>query len=75
LTRKVLKVTEEPCGATFSKSTVSELSKELQRRVDAWNERPLEGQEYPFVIVDAVVIKVRKEEYDIRIYLIVLLYL
>jgi putative transposase len=38
------------------------LSKELQRRVDAWNERPLEGQEYPFLIVDAVVIKVRKEE-------------
>ena len=61
-TRKVAKVTEELCGATFSKSTVSELSKELQRRVDAWNERPLEGQEYPFLIVDAVVIKVRKEE-------------
>jgi transposase-like protein len=60
--RKVAKVTEELCGASFSKSTVSELCKELQVRVDAWNERPLEGQEYPFVIVDAVVIKVRKEE-------------
>jgi len=46
----------------FSKSTASELSKELQRRVDAWNERPLEGQKNPFLIVDAVVIKVRKEE-------------
>ena len=34
-TRKVAKVTEELCGATFSKSTVSELSKGLQRRVDA----------------------------------------
>ncbi len=61
-TRKVSKVTEELCGASFSKSTVSELCKELQIRVDAWNERSLEGQEYPFVIVDAVVIKVRKEE-------------
>ena len=61
-TRKVAKVTERLCGATFSKSTVSELSKGLQRRVDAWNERPLEGQQYPFLIADAVVIKVRKEE-------------
>ena len=61
-TRKVGKVTEELCGASFSKSMVSELCKELQIRVDAWNERPLEGQEYPFVIVDAMVIKVRKEE-------------
>ena len=61
-TRKVSKVTEELCGVSFSKSTVSELCKELQVRVDGWNERPLEGQEYPFVIVDAVVIKVRKEE-------------
>ena len=61
-TRKVSKVTEELCGASFSKSTVSELCKELQVRVDGWNERPLESQEYPFVIVDAAVIKVRKEE-------------
>ena len=61
-TRKVAKVTEELCGASFSKSKVSELCKDLQVRMDAWNERPLEDQEYPFVIVDAVVIKVRKEE-------------
>jgi transposase-like protein len=61
-TRKVAKVTEELCGASFSKSMVSELCKELQVRVDAWNERPLEEKEYPFLIVDAAVIKVRKEE-------------
>lgn len=28
--------------------------------VKDWNERPLDGQAYPFVIVDALVLKVRK---------------
>lgn len=56
-TRKVTKITEELCGASFSKSTVSELCKSLDPLVDEWNERPL-GQ-YPFVLMDAIVIKVR----------------
>ena len=56
-TRKVTKITEELCGASFSKSTVFELCKSLDLLVDEWNERPL-GQ-YPFVLMDAIVIKVR----------------
>jgi putative transposase len=56
-TRKVTKITEELCGASFSKSTVSELCKSLDPLVDEWNERPL-GQ-YPFILMDAIVIKVR----------------
>ena len=61
-TRKVTKITEELCGTSYSKSTVSQLCKALDLKVKAWNERRLEGEEYPFLIVDAVVIKVRRDE-------------
>jgi transposase-like protein len=58
-TRKVAKITEELCGTEFSKSTVSELCKRLDPMVKEWNERPL-TEAYPFVMVDAMVLKVRK---------------
>ena len=61
-TRKVSAITEELCGASFSKSTVSQLCTELDLRVEAWNERPLSDTGYPLVIVDALVIKVRKDK-------------
>lgn len=60
-TRKVSAITEELCGASFSKSTVSALCAGLQPRVDAFNERRLEG-EFPFVLVDAMFIKSRDGE-------------
>lgn len=59
-TRKVTQVTEELCGTEFSKSTVSELCKQLDPIVTAWNHRPLKN-DYPFLIVDAMYIKVREE--------------
>lgn len=59
-TRKVTKITEELCGTEFSKSTVSELCKTLDPIVQAWNDRPL-VKEYPFIIVDALYVKVREE--------------
>lgn len=59
-TRKVKKVVETLCGQTYSKSTVSELCKELDKDVSAFRERPLE-KEYPFLIMDATYFKVRKE--------------
>jgi putative transposase len=59
-TRKVTKITEELCGTEFSKSTVSELCKSLDPAIKAWNNRPL-TKEYPFVIVDALYVKVREE--------------
>jgi transposase-like protein len=59
-TRKVAKVTEELCGTQFSKSMVSELCKRLDPLVKGWNERPF-SQAYPFIVVDAVVLKVRKD--------------
>ncbi len=60
-TRKVRRVTEELCGTSFSKSTVSDLCKALDPVVEEWNERKLGGKAYPFVIVDALYLKIRKE--------------
>lgn len=60
-TRKVSAITEELCGASFSKSTVSSLCAGLEPRVRAFNERRLEG-EYPFVLVDALFIKSREAD-------------
>ena len=60
-TRKVSAITEELCGASFSKSTVSALCVGLDARVRAFNERRLEG-DYPFVLVDALFIKSREAD-------------
>src|SRR5690606_14576496 len=59
-TRKVRRITEELCGTSFSKSTVSELCKALDPVVRDWNERSLDKTTFPFVIVDALQLKVRK---------------
>ena len=56
-TRKVTRITEELCGVSFSKSTVSQLCTALDARVAAFNERPLD--EFPFVLVDAMYLKAR----------------
>lgn len=60
-TRKVSAVVEELCGVELSPSTVSNLCKRLDAVVKDWNERDLCGQVYPFLIVDALVIRVRQE--------------
>lgn len=58
-TGKVSKVVETLCGTSFSKSTVSNICKELDKPVDDFRNRSLEG-EYPFVTVDATYFKVRE---------------
>jgi transposase-like protein len=60
-TRKVSLITEELCGVEFSKSTVSELCKRLDPIVNAWNSRPLSDTRFPFVLVDALYLKVRED--------------
>ncbi len=60
-TRKVTHITEELCGVGFSKSTVSQLCVELDARLNAWRSRPLGDQRYPFLIVDALVVDVRRD--------------
>jgi|SRR5579884_1604357 len=59
--RKVARITEELCGREFAKSTVADLCKALDPLVAAWNERDLRGTTYPFLIVDALVLKVREQ--------------
>jgi len=60
-TRKVENMSYELCGETFSKSTISELGKGLDPTIVSWNNRPLSEVEYPFLIVDALVIKIRED--------------
>lgn len=60
-TRKISQITEELCGTEFSKSTVSNLCKKLDPLVKAWNNRDLRDKHYPFVLVDALVLKIREE--------------
>ena len=56
-TREIEKITYELCGTEFSKSTISELCKNLDPIVSSWNCRPLRDRKVPFVIVDAMVIR------------------
>ena len=60
-TRKVSQITEELCGTEFSKSTVSELCRKLDPLVNAWNNRDLSEKSYRFVLVDALVLKIRED--------------
>lgn len=60
-TRRVKKITTELCGRAFSKSTVSRLAQQLDERVAAWADRPLCGKTYPFLMVDALHVKVRRQ--------------
>lgn len=59
-TRKVSSITEELCGVSFSKSTVSQLCTGLDAKVTAFNERRFDGDSYPFIMVDAMFIKCRE---------------
>lgn len=59
-TRKITQITEELCGTEFSKSTVSDLAKRLNPIVNAWNERDLGDSRYPFMLVDALLLRVRE---------------
>lgn len=58
-TRKVSAITEELCGTSFSKSTVSALCTGLDARVSSFNERRLDNH-YPFILMDALFIKSRE---------------
>lgn len=59
-TRKVANVMETLCGTSFSKSTVSEACKSLDKAVKDFKYRPLENR-YEFMYVDATYFKVRGE--------------
>ena len=58
-TRKISRVMETLCGTSFSKSTVSEVCKDLDAIVDGFKNRQLDNI-YPFMYVDATYLKVRE---------------
>ena len=58
-THKVSRVIESLCGTNVSKSSVSEICKNLDKEVESFRNRPLEGR-YPFLTVNATYFKVRE---------------
>lgn len=58
-TRSVDDIVKAMGGSGVSKSQVSRLCEEIDEKVDAFLERPLEG-EWPYVWLDATYVKVRK---------------
>ena len=59
-TRKVKAVTEELCGHAFSASTISQITKKLDRQLATFAERGLE-EEYPYLVLDARYERVRED--------------
>lgn len=59
--RKVRRITEELCEKSLSKSTVSELCKALDPVVSEWNERSPKQKRFPFVVSDAMLLKIRQQ--------------
>ena len=57
-TRKVKDITEKLCGINFSKSHISQITKNLDEEITVWRNRPL-VKEYPYLIVDALYEKIR----------------
>ena len=60
-TRKVAEITEELCGTRISKSLVSDLCRRLDPLINAWKSRSLKDNQYPFLIVDALIIRIRED--------------
>lgn len=54
--RRVEDITEALWGARVSSGTVSKLNKKVYKHIEAWRNRPIEG-EYPYVYLDGIVLK------------------
>lgn len=60
-TRKVTEVVEVLCGTSVSASEVSVLARKLDVALTAWRQRRLNDVRYPYLMVDALVERVRRE--------------
>lgn len=60
-TRKVSRVVEILCGKEFSKSTVSDLCKRLDKEITQFKNQPLDHLDAPFLMVDATYFKARED--------------
>jgi putative transposase len=54
--RRVEDITEALWGARVSPSAVSNLNKKIYAKIEAWRNRPIEG-EHPYVLLDGSVMK------------------
>ena len=54
--RQVEDITEALWGTRVSSGTVSNLNKKVYQHIEAWRNRPIEG-EYPYVYLDGIVLK------------------
>ena len=54
--RRVEDITEALWGTRVSPSTISELNKKVYKHIEAWRNRPIEG-ERPYVYLDGIVLK------------------
>ena len=54
--RRVEDITEALWGTRVSPSTVSNLNKKIYAKIEAWRNRPIEG-EHPYVFLDGIVMK------------------
>ena len=54
--RRVEDITEALWGTRVSAGTVSKLNEKAYERIEAWRNRPIEG-EYPYVYLDGIVLK------------------
>jgi putative transposase len=54
--RRVEEITEALWGTRVSPSTVSDLNKKIFGTIEAWRNRPIEG-EHPYVYLDGIVLK------------------
>jgi transposase-like protein len=54
--RRVEDVTEALWGTRVSSGTVSNLNQKIYKHIEAWRNRPIEG-EYPYVFLDGLVLK------------------
>lgn len=54
--RRVEDVTEALWGTRVSPSTISNLNKKIYKQIEAWRNRPIEG-EHPYLYLDGIVLK------------------
>lgn len=70
-TRQISTILEQIYGTTYSKSSVSRISKEFDEVVQVWLNRPLEAY-YPIVFIDAIHVKIRRDTVATEAFYVVL---
>lgn len=55
--RRVEDITEALWGSKVSPATISELNKKAYVHIEAWRNRPLQGERYPYVYVDGIYLR------------------